>query len=85
MADPRVPESALRDTIDGIDELEFIERGGQGDTWRLRRGGGGDEVLKVIVGADLARVRGAKTTTQTDWIRRSAAVKKTSPKRRMRG
>jgi eukaryotic-like serine/threonine-protein kinase len=57
MADPRVPESALRDTIDGIDELEFIDRGGQGDAWRLRRGGGGDEVLKVIVGADLARVR----------------------------
>ncbi len=57
MADPRVPETALRDAIDGIDELEFIDRGGQGDAWRLRRRGGGDEVLKVIVGADLARVR----------------------------
>jgi eukaryotic-like serine/threonine-protein kinase len=56
MTDPRIPESALRSAIDGVDELEFIDRGGQGDAWRLRRNGGGDEVLKVIVGADPARV-----------------------------
>ena len=56
MADPRIPESALRSAIDGVDELAFIDRGGQGDAWRLRRNGGDDEVLKVIVGADPARV-----------------------------
>lgn len=56
MSEPRVPESAIRSAIDQIDELEFIDRGGQGDAWRLRRKGGQDEVLKVIVGADSARV-----------------------------
>ena len=56
MPDPRVPESAIRNAIDGIDELVFIDRGSQGDAWRLRRNGGGDELLKVIVGADTERV-----------------------------
>jgi serine/threonine protein kinase len=56
MADPRIPESAIRAAIDGIDELTFIDGGGQGDAWRIRRNGGGDEFLKVIVRADTARV-----------------------------
>lgn len=56
MSSPRIPESAIRSAIEGIDELEFIDRGGQGDAWRLRRKGGGDEILKVIVGADSQRV-----------------------------
>jgi serine/threonine protein kinase len=56
MSDPRIPEDAIRAAIPGIDELEFIDRGGQGDAWRLRRNGGGDEVVKVIVVGDLARV-----------------------------
>jgi serine/threonine protein kinase len=56
MREPRIPEEAIRAAISGIDELSFIDRGGQGDAWRLRRNCGGDEVLKVIVGADPARV-----------------------------
>jgi serine/threonine protein kinase len=56
VSEPRIPESAIRAAIDGIDVLEFIDRGAQGDAWRMRRSGGGDEVLKVIVGADAARV-----------------------------
>jgi serine/threonine protein kinase len=56
MSDPRVPESAIREAIDGLEDLQFIDRGGQGDAWRIRRNGGGDEVLKVIVGGDSARV-----------------------------
>lgn len=39
-----------------IDFIEFIDRGGQGDAWRIRRDGRGDEVLKLIIGADPARV-----------------------------
>lgn len=56
MTDPRIAESSVRVAVDGIDELEFIDRGGQGDAWRLRRNGGPDEVLKVIIGAESARV-----------------------------
>jgi serine/threonine protein kinase len=56
MSVPRIPKEAIQSAISGIDELEFIDRGGQGDAWRVRRHGGGDEVLKVIVGADPARV-----------------------------
>ncbi len=36
--------------------LEFIDRGGQGDAWKIERSGGGPEVLKVVIGADPARV-----------------------------
>ncbi len=56
MADPRIPEAAIRAAIGEIDELEFIDRGSQGDAWRLRRDGGGNEVLKVVIGAEPARV-----------------------------
>ena len=56
MADPRIAESSIREAVNGIDELEFIDRGGQGDAWRLRRNGGPDEVLKAIIGAESARV-----------------------------
>jgi serine/threonine protein kinase len=57
MPTPRIPESAIRAHISGIDELEFIDGGGQGDVWRLRRNGGSDEALKVVVGAPLLRVQ----------------------------
>jgi serine/threonine-protein kinase len=65
MSSPRIPDTAIRTAIDRIDELEFIDRGSQGDAWRLRRNGGGDEVLKVIVGADPARVAREIQTMQT--------------------
>ena len=64
MSDPRIPEAAIRAAIDDIDELAFIDRGSQGDAWRIRRNGGGDEVLKVIVGADSARVAREVKTMQ---------------------
>jgi serine/threonine protein kinase len=56
MSTPRVPEGAIRDAIEEIDELEFIDRGGQGDAWRIRRDGRGNEILKVVLGDDAARV-----------------------------
>src|SRR4051794_5216808 len=64
MADPRIPEASIRAAINGIDELEFIDRGGQGDAWRIRRHGGHDEVLKVIVGAETPRVQREIETMQ---------------------
>jgi serine/threonine protein kinase len=64
MADPRIPQEPIRSALDGIDDLEFIDRGGQGDACRIRRGGGGDEVLKVIIGADSARVAREIATMQ---------------------
>ena len=56
MATPRVPKSTVESAISGVDELEFIDGGGQSDAWRLRRNGGGDEVLKIIIREDPARV-----------------------------
>jgi serine/threonine protein kinase len=56
MSDPRIPEAAIRAAVEGLDEIEFLDRGSQGDAWRIRRDGGGDEVLKVIVQGDSARV-----------------------------
>lgn len=56
MKDPRIPESAIRSAVEKLDEIEFLDRGTQGDAWRIRRNGGGDEVLKVIVQGDSARV-----------------------------
>lgn len=56
MNDPRIPEAAIQAAVDGVDEIEFIDRGAQGDAWRIRRNGGGDEVLKVIVQGETARV-----------------------------
>lgn len=56
MNDPRIPEGSVRAAVEGLDEIEFIDRGSQGDAWRIRRNGGGDEVLKVIVQGDTARV-----------------------------
>lgn len=64
MTDPRIPESAIKSAVSGIDELEFIDAGGQSDAWRLRRKGGGDEVLKVIIRADPARVAREIATMQ---------------------
>jgi serine/threonine protein kinase len=56
MNDPRIPEAAIRSAVNGLDEIEFLDRGTQGDAWRIRRNGGGDEVLKVLVQGDSARV-----------------------------
>jgi serine/threonine protein kinase len=56
MADPRVPKSSIQAEIPNLTSLEFIDRGTQGDAWRIRRNGGGDEVLKVIVQGETARV-----------------------------
>ncbi|HWA52907.1 MAG TPA: serine/threonine-protein kinase [Solirubrobacterales bacterium] len=55
--EPRIPENALRAAVDDLDAIEFIASGGQGDAWRVRRKGGEDEVLKVVVNADPARVK----------------------------
>lgn len=46
----------MRSAIAGLEEIAFIDGGGQGDAWRIRRNGGGDEFLKVIVRAETARV-----------------------------
>jgi serine/threonine protein kinase len=56
MSDPRIPEAAVRSAVDGLEEIEFLDRGAQGDAWRIRRNGDGNEVLKVIVQGDSARV-----------------------------
>jgi eukaryotic-like serine/threonine-protein kinase len=64
MTDPRLPESAIRSAVSSIDELDFIDGGGQSDAWRLRRNGGGDEVLKVIISADPVRVAREIATMQ---------------------
>lgn len=64
MSDPRIPEAAIRAAIDNIDEIAFIDRGTQGDAWRIRRNGGGDEVLKVIVSGETARVAREVKTMQ---------------------
>jgi len=53
---PRIPEESIRAAVDGIDKLDFIDGGGQGDAWRMRRNGGDDEFLKVVVQAEAARV-----------------------------
>lgn len=55
MTTPRIPKSVIQNAVPEIDSIDFIDRGGQGDAWRIRRGGG-DEVLKLIIGADPARV-----------------------------
>ena len=56
MSEPRIPQGAIHAAIDNVDELEFIDRGTFGDGWRIRRNGGSDEFLKVIVQGDARRV-----------------------------
>lgn len=55
MVEPRIPESSIRPAVPDLTDLDFIDRGGQGDAWRIRRRAG-DEVLKVVIGAEPARV-----------------------------
>lgn len=55
MGEPRIPEPSIRAAVEGLSALEFVDAGGQGDVWRIRRTAG-DEVLKVVIGAEPARV-----------------------------
>jgi serine/threonine protein kinase len=56
MSEPRIPKNSIEAALPELTVLEFIDRGGQGDAWRIERNGGGPEVLKVVIGADPARV-----------------------------
>jgi eukaryotic-like serine/threonine-protein kinase len=47
---PRIPKSAIEASLSGVEELEFLDRGGQGDAWRAVIEGQ-EQVVKVIVAA----------------------------------
>jgi serine/threonine protein kinase len=47
---PRIPKNAVEASLDDVEELEFLDKGGQGDAWRAVLGGK-EQVVKVIVAA----------------------------------
>lgn len=50
MTTPRIPKSAVEASLDNVEELEFLDKGGQGDAWRAVLAGQ-EQIVKVIVAA----------------------------------